>query len=63
MSSWKHDIERRLHRAAQAIEVAIDRGRHHLGGAFDPAPKHADHIVAYRGFATATHVIATGKPV
>ncbi len=62
MGTLKTQIEKRLHRAAQAFEAALDRGRETLGGSFAVrTPADAEHIAAYRGYATPDKIIASGR--
>jgi phosphatidate phosphatase APP1 len=61
MGSLKSELEERLHRAAYAIERAIDRGRERIGGALAPTVEDAQHLAAYRGYATGEKVVVSGR--
>lgn len=62
MGTLKTKIEKQLHRAAQAFEAALDRGREVLGGPFAvPTAAEAEHIAAYRGYATPDKIVASGR--
>ena len=61
MASLKQELEGRLHRAAHAIEKAFDRSREKIGGAFAPTVEDAQHIAAYRGYATGEKLVVSGR--